>query len=442
MMSNNVGALLSDAVSLALAEAIAAYTARNQKSLESFSSATSVMPGGNTRSVLYYAPFPLSIARGEGCRLWDVDGHDYVDFLGEFTAGIYGHSDPRIRAAIDSALDRGINLSGHNLLEAELARIVCDRFPSIDLVRFTNSGTEANLMALAAATVFTGRRKILVFDGAYHGGVLTFTRGASPVNVPHEFVLSTYNDVDRTLRLIEAHAKELAAVLVEPMLGAGGCIPADTEFLLALRRATLDAGALLIFDEVMTSRLAPGGRQQTVGIVPDLTTLGKYLGGGMSFGAFGGRSNVMQLFDPRRPGALPHAGTFNNNVVTMAAGIAGLASVFTPAAAQALNERGERLRTRLNSLCRERGARFQFTGIGSLMSAHATAQPIRNPSDATSGTPGVKDLFFFDMLGRGVYLARRGFIALSLPVGEAEIDRLIEAVRDFLEARRDLVGGD
>jgi len=218
-MSNTVGAVLSDAVSLALAEEIAAYTARNRKSLESFSSATSVMPGGNTRSVLYYAPFPLSIARGEGCRLWDVDGHDYADFLGEFTAGIYGHSDPRIRAAIDSALDRGINLSGHNLLEAKLARIVCDRFPSIDLVRFTNSGTEANLMALVAATVFTGRRKILVFDGAYHGGVLTFTRGASPVNVPHEFVLSTYNDVDRTLRLIEAHAKELAAVLVEPMLG-------------------------------------------------------------------------------------------------------------------------------------------------------------------------------------------------------------------------------
>jgi len=192
----------------------------------------------------------------------------------------------------------------------------------------------------------------------------------------------------------------------------------------------------------MTSRLAPGGRQQTVGIVPDLTTLGKYLGGGMSFGAFGGRSDVMQLFDPRRPGALPHAGTFNNNVVTMAAGIAGLASVFTPAAAQALNERGERLRTRLNSLCRERGARFQFTGIGSLMSAHATEQPIRNPSDTTSGTPGVKDLFFFDMLGRGIYMARLGFIALSLPVGEAEIDRLIEAVRDFLKARRDLVGGD
>src|SRR6185503_11328603 len=279
-----------------------------------------------------------------------------------------------IRAAVVAALNEGVNLSGHTALEEALGRIICERFPSIELVRFTNSGTEANLMALAAATSFTRRRRIIVFDGAYHGGVLSFAGGGSPINVPHEFVVSTYNDVDQTLKLIEENRGQLAAILVEPMIGSGGSIPADVEFLQALRRAATESGALLIFDEVMTSRLAPGGRQQAVGIMPDLCTLGKYLGGGMSFGAFGGRRDVMAQFDPRRPGALPHAGTFNNNVVTMAAGIAGLTRVFTPAAAEALNARGDALRGRLNALCRDRGASFQFTGIGSLMSAHATAR--------------------------------------------------------------------
>ena len=432
-MSHIAGTVASDAASRALAQEIAAYTERNPRSFERFSAATSVMPGGNTRSVLYYDPFPLSISRGEGCRVWDADGHQYIDLLGEFTAGVYGHSDPTIRAAIASALDRGINLSGHNLLEAELARIVCERFPSIDLIRFTNSGTEANLMALAAATAFTGRRKILVFHGAYHGGVLNFTSGPSRVNVPHEFLVSTYNDVGQALTAIEAHGKELAAILVEPMLGSG-CIPADTEFLRALRRAATERGALLIFDEVMTSRLAPGGRQQAIDVIPDVTTLGKYLGGGMSVGGFGGRRDVMEQFDPRRPGALPHAGTFNNNVVTMSAGIAGLTKVFTPAAADALNARGEAVRTRLNNLCRQRGAGFQFTGIGSLMSAHATDRPIHTPSDAACGDSSVKGLFFFGMLNRGLYLARRGFIALSLPVGDAEVDHFVDAVQDFLDS--------
>jgi glutamate-1-semialdehyde 2,1-aminomutase len=389
--------------------------------------------------VLFYDPFPLSIARGDGCRLWDADGHEYIDFLGEFTAGIYGHSDPDIRAAVLSALDSGIDLSGHNLVEAELARVICDRFRSIDLIRFTNSGTEANLMALAAATALTGRRKILVFRGGYHGGVLTFVREASPVNVPHEFLLSTYNDIEETARLIDGHAGEIAAILVEPMLGSSGCIPGRPEFLRALRHGASDSGALLIFDEVMTSRLSPGGLQQALGIEPDLTTLGKYLGGGLSFGAFGGRQDVMEQFDPRRPDALPHAGTFNNNVLSMAAGLAGLTRVFTPAAADRLNARGDALRSRLNVACQERGVQFQFTGIGSMMCAHPTDRPIGTAADAPAAGHSLRDLFFFDMLERGIYLARRGFMALSLPIGDVEMARLEAAVGDFLDTRLNLV---
>jgi glutamate-1-semialdehyde 2,1-aminomutase len=163
------------------------FRAANPKSLAQHSAAAAVMPGGNTRTVLYHDPFPLTIARGDGCRLWDLDGHEYVDMLGEVTAGIFGHTNQVIRSAVISALDRGIDLSGHTVAEAELARVICDRFPSIALVRFTNSGTDANLMALAAATAFTGRRQILVFQGGYHGAVLSFVRGRSATNVPHDF---------------------------------------------------------------------------------------------------------------------------------------------------------------------------------------------------------------------------------------------------------------
>jgi glutamate-1-semialdehyde 2,1-aminomutase len=425
----------ADALACALAEEISAYVARNPRSRDQFAEASSFMPGGNTRTVLYYEPFPLRIVRGQGCRLWDADDHEYIDFLGEFTAGIYGHSDPVIRAAVDTAFERGVNLSGHTHLEAQLASIICSRFPSVDLIRFTNSGTEANLMALAAATVFTGRRKILVFEGGYHGGVLNFSSGNSLVNVPHDFVVGAYNDLERSLHLIEAHRDQLAAILVEPMLGSG-CIPADPDFLRGLRDAATRHGALLIFDEVMTSRLSSGGRQQTLNITPDLTTLGKYLGGGMSFGAFGGRHDVMAQFDPRVAGALAHAGTFNNNVVTMSAGIAGLTQVLTADAIEAINARGDALRTRLNAVCRARRARLQFTGLGSLLSAHTTDRLIRTPVDAADGDANLKGLFFFDMLRRGVYMARRGFMALSLPIGDAEIDHLVGAVDGFLDTRR------
>lgn len=425
----------SDDLQSAVAAATERFRAANPKSLAQHSAATAVMPGGNTRTVLYHDPFPLTIARGDGCRLWDLDGHEYVDMLGEFTAGIFGHTNEVIRSAVISALERGVDLSGHTVAEAELARLICDRFPSIKFVRFTNSGTEANLMALAAATAFTGRRRILVFQGGYHGAVLSFARGPSATNVPHDFIVSTYNDVAGTQRLIETHGDELAAILVEPMLGSGGCIPGDRRFLEALRHGSSACGAVLIFDEVMTSRLAAGGLQQAVGMTADLTTLGKYLGGGLSFGAFGGRQDIMGQFDPRRPNALPHAGTFNNNIVTMSAGVAGLRNVLTRAAADALNARGDALRRRLNAACS--GRQLQFTGIGSLMCAHPVDGAIQTAADAAAVDPLLRDLLYFDMLERGFYLARRGFIALSLAIGDDEIRRFEEAVSDVLEHRAD-----
>lgn len=410
-----------------------AYAARHPESLARYQAATEVMPGGNTRSVLFYDPFPLAIARGEGARLWDADGHEYTDFLGEFTAGLYGHSHPVIRAAVDAALDGGINLTGHNLLEAELARLVTQRFPSLERLRFTNSGTEANLLAITAARHFTGRRQVMVFKGAYHGGVLTFAAGPSPVNVPFPFVIGTYNDSAGAAALVKEHAADLAAIVVEPLQGAGGCIVGEPGFLRELRRLASEAGALLVFDEVMTSRLAPGGRQAQLGIRPDLTTLGKYIGGGMSFGAFGGRADVMAMFDPRAPGHLGHAGTFNNNVLSMSAGIAGLSRIYTPEAALALNARGDALRERLNASCRAHGLALQFTGLGSLMNLHGTVAAIRSVDDVPAAERFVKDLFFFHMLEQGFYLARRGFTVLSLPLTDADLERFHAAVEAFLQ---------
>lgn len=417
----------------AIDSAVVRYTKRNPQSALQYERAVRVMPGGNTRTVVFYSPFPLAIARGEGCRLWDADGHEYIDFIAEFTAGIYGHSNPVIRKALDLALDSGINLSGHNLLESELAHLICDRFPAVDAVRFTNSGTEANLMAISAARVHAGRDKVIVFGGGYHGGVLTFANGNSPVNVPHDVLIASYNDLASVQDLFESHGDEVAAVVVEPMQGAAGCICGEREFLAGLRALASKYGALLIFDEVMTSRLAPGGLQEALGIKPDLTTLGKYIGGGMSFGAFGGQASIMDQFDPRKPGATPHAGTFNNNVLTMAAGTAGLSRLYTADVAREMNAMGDRLREQLNAICAARNVPLQFIGRGSLMNLQAGRHAIRSVKDLLPAGNSVKDLFFFHMVEHGIYLARRGFIVLSMPITDKEIGRLLSAFDAFIE---------
>jgi glutamate-1-semialdehyde 2,1-aminomutase len=425
-------------IEAALAEAEELYRARNPKSLAQHRQACAAMPGGNTRSAIHVDPFPLTMVRGDGARLWDIDGHEYVDFLSEFTAGIYGHSHPAIRKAIDAALDGGLNFGAHNALEARFAAAICARFPSIELVRFTNSGTEANLMAVSASRAITGRRKILVFAGGYHGGVFYFRGHGSPLNAPFEYLLGRYNDLAAVEALVDPHRAELAAILVEPMQGTTGCIPAERSFLAGLRALANDTGALLIFDEVMTSRLAPGGLQQAHGILPDLTTLGKYVGGGMSFGAFGGRADLMERFDPRRPDAFQHAGTFNNNTLTMSAGLVGLTEIYTLERARTLNAFGDRLRDRLNGIVRQHGLAMQFTGRGSMLAVHMTDGPIRSQEDAERGNAALRDLFYFDLLARGIWFAKRGMFALSIALDEEAGDQLAEAVEEFAQTRAPL----
>lgn len=422
-----------------LEEAAARYKSKNPRSCDQHDEARKSLPGGNTRTVLFAKPFPITLVKGEGCYVETLDGQRRVDFLGEYTAGLYGHTEPVILDAIRSALEGGIVLGGHTKVEQQLAKLLCERFPALERVRFTNSGTEANLMAMSLARATTGRDKILVFGGAYHGGVFVFAGDGSPINAPFDFVIGRYNDIEATRAVIEAHAGELAAIVVEPMMGAGGCILAEPAFLQYLRDEASRTGALLVFDEVMTSRLAPGGLQEAFGITPDLATLGKYIGGGLSFGAFGGAAQFMERFNPHSPGAFPHAGTFNNNILTMSAGLAGMTRVLTADALQALNARGDRLRDRLNAIARSADVALQFTGRGSMMTAHFCRGPIRAPEDLPKANPDLHELFFLDLVDAGIWIARRGMINLSLPIGEAECDRLCAAVEEFVSTRKPLL---
>ena len=423
----------------ALAEAERRFTEANPMSLARYRVACNAMPGGNTRSGLYYPPFPATLAGGEGARVWDVDGHDYTDFVVEYTAGLYGHSNPVIQAAVTGALSSGIVLGGHNTVEARLAEALCARIPSLELVRFCNSGTEANLIALSAMRAGSGRDNVMAFAGSYHGGVLNFAHPGASLNVPFPFVMGTYNDTEGALALIEAHAADLAAVILEPMIGAGGCIPAERDFLVALREATAWHGIVLVFDEVMTSCLAPGGLQEVHGVIPDITTLGKYLGGGLTFGAFGGRADLMARFDPRRADAYPHSGTFNNNILTMSAGLAGITEVFTPDACRAMNAAGDALRERLNAVIQGHGVPAQATGRGSMTVVHFRDGPLRSPADAAGADKRARTLFHLDMMARGKYVVPRGMINQSLPMTEADNDGLVDAVDGFLAEYGDLL---
>ena len=427
-----------DAIDLALNDAEKGFVAKRPKTAVLHERAKAVMPGGNTRTVLFSKPFPIRVEKAEGCRLWDIDGHAYVDFVGEYSAGIYGHSHPVISRAVTEALATGLNMGAQHVREVEFAEAVAKRF-SLQRLRFTNSGTEANMMALAAARNFTGRPAIMPMEGGYHGGTLYFSHGPSAVNAPFECVLGQFNDVEATRALITKNALRLAAVILEPMLGGGGCIPATQGFLEMLRAECSRHGIVLIFDEVMTSRLHPGGLSAKTGVTPDMKTLGKYIGGGMSFGCFGGKASIMDQFDPASPKALPHAGTFNNNTLTMTAGLAGLTEVFTAEACDALNRRGEDLKLRLNTLFMEHQAPLQVTGVGSLLTLHPLGGDLKSADDATKADMRLKRLVYFHLLDDGIYIAERGFMALSLIVDVAAFDRLTQSLQRFVQTYKHLL---
>jgi glutamate-1-semialdehyde 2,1-aminomutase len=399
-------------------EARRTFAARNPQSARLHDEARRVLPGGHTRTILSHEPFPLTFVGGKGATLTDADGHEYVDLLGDYTAGLFGHGERRVLDAVHEALRSIAAVGGIHPYERQLAALMCERF-GLDRVRFTNSGTEANLFAITTARMHTRRQKILVFHGGYHGGVLFFSRGGAPWNAPYPFVVAPYNDLAGATALIEEHADDLAAVLVEPMLGSGGCIPAEPQFLQGLFAAARESGAVAIADEVMTSRHGRGGLAALLGAEPDIRTFGKYIGGGFSFGAFGGRAELLDQYDSSRPNAIPHAGTFNNNVATMAAGCVVLDQLYTAEVAEAHTARGEQFRAAVAAVLERHSLPVTVTGYGSMLALHGD-------------TPELQELLFLGLYMRGVYTAPRGMVNMSLPLTDGQLATALVALDETL----------
>jgi glutamate-1-semialdehyde 2,1-aminomutase len=437
--SNQFMAKRVESLEAAIADARARYVAANPKSQAADADAARYLPGGNTRTVLHFEPFPLTMVGGNGAELTDLDDHTYIDFVGEYSAALFGHSNDVIRTAIHEALDAGVTMGAPTRYERELAALLCERFPSLEQVRFCNSGTEANLMALSTARVTTGRDKILAFNDGYHGGVIKFLGGRCALNMPFDFVLADFNDIDGTASLIDQVGDDLAGVIIEPILGAGGNIQGNRQFLQMLRQKTSETGALLIFDEVKTARLGPAGIQGMVDIKPDLTTLGKFIGGGLPTGAFGGSAEVMARFNPRQPGALAHAGTFNNNVFSMAAGCAAMSKIYTPQRAAGFLEWSEAFRLSLNDLFKSKSVPMYANGMGSMIAIHFSREPTKRPSDITPGCRSLRPLFHMEMLLDGFLVCGRGDLFLSLPMEDEDLARTHLAFETFIDRYKPLI---
>jgi glutamate-1-semialdehyde 2,1-aminomutase len=414
-----------------------AFADRRPESRRYFERAGRVMPGGHTRTVLTHPPFPIAFVAGEDATLTDADGLGYIDLLGDYTAGLLGHSERRVLDAVDAALRTNVSVGGVHPTEAALAELMCERF-GLDRVRFTNSGTEANLMAITTALQATGRTRLLVFHGGYHGGVLYFASGPAPWNAPYDFVIAPYNDLSGTQALIAEHADDLAAVVIEPMLGSGGCVPASAEFLTGVFDAARAAGAVCIADEVMTSRHGRSGMAALLGAKADITTYGKYIGGGFSFGAFGCAADLLDRFDTAHPvpgrTVISHAGTFNNNIATMTAGVAVLGTVFTADVAETHTQRGDEFRGHVAAVLDGHRLPLSVTGYGSMMSLHATRPAPTTVAEVFGRDNHLQELVFLGLLERGVYTAARGMMNLGLAHTDDQLATALDALDDCLTA--------
>jgi glutamate-1-semialdehyde 2,1-aminomutase len=364
------------------------------------------------------------MARGEGIRTWDLDGNEYRDFLGNYTSLILGHAHPEVVAAVEAQVRRGSAFAAPTETEIELAEEIQARLPSIERIRFTNSGTEATMFAIRAARAFTGRDRLAKFDGAYHGTHDTVLAGTpGETRATSDLVLELpWADPDGVERAIAGRERELAAIIIEPVQGAGGVRAAPPEFLRYLRDLTTRIGALLVFDEVIAFRVGPNGAQGRLGGVrPDLTTLGKIIGGGYPSGGFGGRAEVMDQFDARRPGALVHGGTFNGNPVAAAAGLATLRHLTAERYAQ-LERLGDGLRGALDAAFEREGLDARAAGIASIFQVF--------PGSSLAAPEGLtpQSALFLGLLLDGFHLAPRGMGALATPTTDADVEDLVEAV--------------
>jgi glutamate-1-semialdehyde 2,1-aminomutase len=398
------------------------YLARTPRSAELFRRATASLPGGSTRTTVFAPPYPPYIAAGEGIRIRDVDGNVYRDFLGNYTALILGHAHPSVVAAVEDQARRGSAFGAPTEVEVELAEELRRRLPSVERVRFTSSGTEATMFAIRAARAFTGRELVARFERHYHGTHDTAMAGSPgvPTAVGDLVVELPWGDAAGVERVLAGQERDVATIIIEPIQGAGGIRMADASFLAFLRDWCSRNGALLIFDEVISFRVGHGGAQEMVGVRPDLTTLGKIIGGGYPLAAFGGRADVMDLFDARRSGALTHGGTYNGNPIAAAAGLATLREL-TPDRYQDLAGLGDRLRSRIDEGIASDRLTARVDGVASLFQVHA------GEGVAATATGAPVAGLWLGLLLEGFYLAPRGTGAIAVPATTADVDDLADA---------------
>jgi glutamate-1-semialdehyde 2,1-aminomutase len=412
----------------------AGYGIRTERSREIFERLRRSIPGGNTRSLAFFPPYPLVITSGSGCRIRDADGNEFIDLLNNYTASVHGHALPAINEVMSNQAALGSVFPAPSELQAELAERIVGRVPSVERVRFANSGTEAVMMAVRGARAFTGREKIIKTEGGYNGMWEQVPiswpqdpyRAAMPEGVRELVRMVDYNDVGQLEAAMEEEGDEVAAIILEPVTGTG-VFAGTPEYFAAARRLADEHGALLICDEVITLRLGVGGFQGVLGVRPDLTTMGKIIGGGLPVGAFGGRADVMEVFDPRVAHHLHHSGTFNGNLMTMAAGCVAL-DLLTQGEIERINDLGERLAEGLRrSLAERPDLHGAVNNCGSLLHVNfGTEGEVRKFSDLKLDSP-MAGAFHLAALDEGVYFAPRGFMNTSTAMDEQVVDEVLEA---------------
>lgn len=433
----------------------ARYRERTKQSGKFYLEAKRYMPGGETRESIAYKPYTTYMDHGKGCRLWDVDGNEYLDFVGNYTSLVHGHCDPDIMKAVRAQIEKGCALSSTSHLQLEHSKILCERVPSVDMVRYANSGTEATMWAIRAARAVTRKDMILKFEGCYHGthddakvSVVPDFSGETPppahvegLGVPksvlNDVVVAPFNDLDTTEMQIKKHKDNLACIITEPFLASLGVIPPKPGFFKGLRELADKYGVLLIYDEVQSFRLSTGGFQLADGVYPDLTALGKFIGGGYPVGAFGGSAEIMDRFDydPQNPDAINHSGTFNGNEVTMAAGIASI-NKLDQKAIDHINALGGRFREGGNDVFKALGLKCHLLGIGSLTNIIYTDAEITNAYQFAMSYIGcmeLQKLVHLELMNRGIYTAKRGEFVMSTPMSETDVDKGIEGLKATFE---------
>jgi glutamate-1-semialdehyde 2,1-aminomutase len=422
------------------------------KSEAAFERAKRVIPGGVNSPVRAFRSVggtPVFVREANGCMLVDIDGNAYIDYVMSWGPLILGHANPLVIAAVRDAAERGTSFGAPTEAETELAELVIAMVPSIEKVRFCSSGTEATMSALRLARGFTGRAKVIKFAGCYHGhgdaflisagsGALTNGVPDSPgitEGVARDTIVIDYNDTQGVWNAFEQHGEEIAAVIVEPYVGNMGLVLPLPDFLPALRAACTRYGSVLIFDEVMTGfRVAPGGVQEREGITPDLTTLGKIIGGGLPVGAFGGRGDIMSCLSPEGP--VYQAGTLSGNPLAMAAGLATLRGLQSPKIYPHLEELGLRFALGMSEVLTRHSVPHTSANRGSMVGFFLTDGPVTNVSDAKRSDTALYWRFFHAMLDRGVYLAPSQFEAgfLSTAHRQLDVDRTLEMADAALTA--------